>query len=873
MKKYFKLSLLTLFIFLIGIVGVHAEENVELVKVELQEKSEYVIINEDVSLDVNKIKTNVNFYDEGDYVVYKLTVKNNDNQDYKIEEITDNNENEYLDFEYIYEGGIDANSEKEVLLKITYKSRLPYDSVLTPENTVNLNTSVNISIKLTDEIPVGDTENPSTFDKAHLYLILEIIGVVTLLVIFIKLKKKNAILLLLLAILLVPKSAKAKIELELKFSLENTIEAKVNFLSLNYKSLVYNSFPGVSYTKIDFIKSGSFPEEAIDVSKEQDESIKAWIEDGTLYIGSRYKIFIPTEYSSMSLSYFFNSNIEEINFNDRVDTTFVTNMSHMFASNYRLKKLDLSSFRTGNVTNMNNMFRGCSQIEEYDLSSFDTSNVTNMGSMFIGNNLLKKLDLSNFDTSKVTDVRYMFNECYNLEELIIDNWDFSKVNSVEYLFSYTPKLKAISAKNIVFPVSANNFFRNSSSSNDFVLESIDLTGADTSNTTSLYALFEDQHMLKEIKGMETWDTSKVNNISYMFCRVGVNSEEIELNFSSLDFSNVYNVEYLFYEFGKNSQVVKINADDINLSNLTSMNYTFDSIGKDAKEVIINISNWNLQSLTEIEEYNFARINAEKVIINAENWDVRSLTSAYNVFYGVVINSTKNAKINLKNWNTSSLTNLDSTFRNNHGGVDLLELDVTGWDTSKVTNMSNTFNYFGCLANGIVSIKGLETWDTSSVTNMGSMFYTLGRDAKKVNIDISSWDVSNVNSFRYMFAYSFTNAEEASIGNLSNWNIKSNASLAGMFSYTSMNSTAVLDIGKLVIYSDNIYDTFSYSAAIKFTLELHSPLTNYSYMFSGTSTIEGSGITIDYTPNVTNIDDIIATKSENSNITKGKLIEE
>ena len=101
MKKYLKLSLFTFFIFLISILNVSAEENVELEGVELKEKSEFVEMKEETTLNGNKIKTNINFYVEGDYVIYNLTLKNNDDRDYKIKDIFDNNESEYLDFSAI----------------------------------------------------------------------------------------------------------------------------------------------------------------------------------------------------------------------------------------------------------------------------------------------------------------------------------------------------------------------------------------------------------------------------------------------------------------------------------------------------------------------------------------------------------------------------------------------------------------------------------------------------------------------------------------------------------------------------------------------------------------------------------------------------
>ena len=114
MKRFLKITLFTIILFLVGIIKVSADENIAITDVNLEEKSEYVIINEEVSVDNNKITSNVVFYDEGDYVIYKLTIKNNDNQDYKIEDILDDNTSEYLSFEYSYDDGVlKAKSSKD----------------------------------------------------------------------------------------------------------------------------------------------------------------------------------------------------------------------------------------------------------------------------------------------------------------------------------------------------------------------------------------------------------------------------------------------------------------------------------------------------------------------------------------------------------------------------------------------------------------------------------------------------------------------------------------------------------------------------------------------------------------------------------------
>ena len=676
MKKCFKYFLITIFIFLFNILSVSADENVELTKVELKEKSDYVEINEEVSLDGNKIVSNVNFYDEGDYVIYKFTIKNNDNKEYKIDEIIDNNNSEYLDFEYTYDGDLVANSEKDILLKITYKSALPYDSVLTPENVYNATEEINISVKL-EEIVKEDIDNPNTFDNAKIYLVLEVVGVIGLSIIFIKLKKKNAALLLLLTLLIIPKNTSAQLEFELKFSFKNTMSVKANFLKAQWKNSM--SLP---YTKIEFVRVPDFPEGASDVSEKGDGSIKLWKEGETVYIGSRYKIFFP----SNTNGFFRNLGITELEFNDMVDTTFVTNMGNMFENCRKLSSLDVRSFRMGNVTNMSYMF--------------------------------------------------------------------------EYL------------------------------------------GADASD-------------------------------------------------------------------------ILIEADDLDTSNVTSANGVFEGVGQNAYNITINAANFNFSKASDFQRMfsNVGRSRGDKIIINVPNWILTGGTSTHYMFSQIgSYDKTKELEIDATNWDTSTITTMEETFYSTMGGTEKFVINVTGWDTSSVENMHNTFYYTAAYANEF-GVIGLDTWDVSSVQNMNGMFYSAGTNTNKFVIDLSNWDTSSVSTFSMMFAHSAFKAQEISIGDLSNWDFRNATNVSLMFYNFANMAESNFDIGTLDIYAIYIGDFLSGCKRVNAVINLHNNPSTYGNAFGGASMVEGTQTVVNYTIDVTSIDNIVATKYyDSSNVVKGSLIE-
>lgn len=917
MKKYIKVFLISIFIFLIGILNVSAEENIELISVELQEKSPYVEINEEVSLDGNKIISNVNFFDEGDYVIYKFKIKNNDDKDYKIDEIFDNNDSEYLSFEYTYDEEIGAKEEKEVLLKVTYKAILPYDATLTPTNEFNAVNEISVSIKLSEEVI-----NPSTFDKAHIYLVLEIVAVCGLLIIFIKLKKKNAVMLLIVALLLIPKNTNAKIEFKINFTFKNTMNLKVNYLDQNWKTKITDS-----YNKLEFIKTLEYPEGAIDVSQEQDESIKAWIEDDTLYIGSKFKIFFPEN----SKELFKNVLATNINFNGRIDTTFVTNMERLF--------------------------EGCSKIEYIDFSSFRTGNVTKMSYMFYNTNNLKELDLSSLDTSNVNEFYYPFNNTTLLETLILDDLDLSHVISMEYFINGCYSLKTISAKNLKLPINSSNLFRSDSGNN--ALESVDLTGSSTSTTTSLYAMFEDQRNLREIKGIDGWDTSKVQNIAYMFCRTGMNVTGANYSFdlSNWELSNVTQAYYMFSEFGdkankieidisnwnmpllssfdgmfeyigKNAKDVKVTAEDIEIPSVTSLNGAFRSFGYNAETAELNISNWDVSSVESISYlfFSFAS-NAKEVYFNLDGWENDKITSLYEVFRGLGENSEiveinisdfifseattivygfygigrngKEITLNIDNLRAPKLNTMDECFE--HIGeyaesvtidlenfyipnVQVVEeilcytggygkyVDVTlkNWDLSNCLDASQMFYMLGTQATEEVKLT-LENIDISSSTNFWKMFYAVGRYAKKFDFNFKNVDISSGQNLNSMFTFIGSEADEWNFVGLNELDLSKATSMYS-FLHGIADGNSTRNIGTLDVYATNISSIIFGSSRIKGTINIHNNPTSYDRSFEYSATEDGSEIIVNYTSNVTNIDNIINTKSTNSNIIKGEIIQ-
>lgn len=122
------------------------------------------------------------------------------------------------------------------------------------------------------------------------------------------------------------------------------------------------------------------------------------------------------------------TNLTSIEGIENLNTSYVKNMSGMFAKCSNLETLDLSHFNTEKVTTMAQMLYGCTKLHDLNISSFNTENVTNMYEMFNGCSSLNTLDLSHFNTRYVrTDgMNYMFNGCSSLSSLDVSNFTTDK---------------------------------------------------------------------------------------------------------------------------------------------------------------------------------------------------------------------------------------------------------------------------------------------------------------------------------------------------------------------------------------------------------------------------------------------------------------
>ncbi len=230
-----------------SITAVVAENNpFKITKVSVADKSKDAVVDIK-SFDNGTIVKKSTFHKLGDYVTYKITIKNDSSKNYVIESITDNNKSKYIEYSYKnYKGTkISKKSSKTIEIKEIYKNKNQDVNSRDETNKVKFIISWidKNGKKQTSEI---SAINPDTGDNILLYVIVGIIALVLIIVLIVfglknkKTSKKIGIFVV--AILLIPATVKAAGMVE-SITFENTIRL--------YDQLVIKyTVDGVEKTKV-----------------------------------------------------------------------------------------------------------------------------------------------------------------------------------------------------------------------------------------------------------------------------------------------------------------------------------------------------------------------------------------------------------------------------------------------------------------------------------------------------------------------------------------------------------------------------------------------------------------------------------------------
>lgn len=255
---------------------------------------------------------------------------------------------------------------------------------------------------------------------------------------------------------------------------------------------------------------------------------------------------------------------------------------------------------------------------------------------------------------------------------------------------------------------------------------VNLADIDTSNITDMSGLFEDSER-QDFSGIETWDVSNVKDMSYMFCNSKFDHDISHWNLNSLhDASHMF--EHSSFSRDLSSWKKWMSSEKIKL----------EGIAEDADCFEIPKS-WNLS-----EERFLTAINSSICGSHEEGYWPDLMSDNDDAIQGAVSIITKAVELYKEYSGEKNLPNIYRPWSEDYlkklcedTSVKLSEINV-----SEVDSFSYLFKNSKRKAN---EFSGIEKWDVSN----GDFFYDMF-DHAKINLDLSNWKLKDDASLNGIF---------------------------------------------------------------------------------------------------------------------------
>lgn len=319
--------------------------------------------------------------------------------------------------------------------------------------------------------------------------------------------------------------------------------------------------------------------------------------------------------------------------------------------------------------------------------------------------------------------------------------------------------------NIKFPAGGSDYFVTSDNEGAFSgknfndnLDSVDFGDIDTSQVEDMNATFYGCSKLKTIKGLEKFNTGKVNSMIHMFYSC---SSLTNLDVGGWDTSKVENMRRMFKDC---KSLETLDVGSWNTGNVSVMSGMF-SFCESLKT--LDIASWDTSKLTNTYETFYSCSSLTNLDIGG--WDTSKVISMEKMFSYCESLTT----LDIGNWNTSNVYSMAYMFEFCHS---LKTLDIGEWDISRVRDLICTFRFCSSLTK--IDIGG---WDTSNVSHMEMMFASC---SSLREIDIGSWDTSKVTNMTEMFS----GCSSLTTLDIDGWDISKVTHMIEMFSKCSSLTT-------------------------------------------------------------------------------------
>ena len=416
---------------------------------------------------------------------------------------------------------------------------------------------------------------------------------------------------------------------------------------------------------------------------------------------------------------------------------------------------------------MRSAFESFDALEDISgLAEFDSSHTGSMGWMFKHcHNLTDLSPISNWNVTNVYEMDGTFDDTTSLTNVdALAGWRTPALRGVEAMFANTPSLTSIAGLldwGVTGITSIGDFLRDSTSITTLHgLENWDVSSVENANNA-----FWGCHSLTNISAVSGWETSSFNRMEYMF----------KDNYALVDISpiagwTVDNVTTFEGVFSFARSITDLDAlADWNVSNGVTFAAMFDHTN--ALTDITGLADWRPTSAINMNGmfYDASSLTSANGL---KDWDIDNVKTLSNFFRDCFLLTDIS---DLAGWhdNLDSVETIGSFFSNAKALEDITAL--TNWVMPNVTDMSATFRG----TEKIASYAPLANWNTSKVTTLEATF---GWSNMSDLDDISGWDVSKVETMKFLF---HNCPKIASLEPIENWNVVSVRDINGIFRYLEL----------------------------------------------------------------------------------------
>ena len=261
------------------------------------------------------------------------------------------------------------------------------------------------------------------------------------------------------------------------------------------------------------------------------------------------------------------------------------------------------------------------------------------------------------------------------------------------------------------------------------MESLDLSGLDTSRTTDMRGMFQSCASLRSLD-LSGLDTSRVTDMEDMF---SICLSISSLDLSPLDTSRVTDMRGMFWGC---SSLSSLGLSPLKTSRVTDMGGMFWGCSSLSSLDLSPLDTSRVTNMSSPIGFGMFEDCSSLRSLDLSPLDTSQVTKMRGMFKGC----SSLSSLDLSPLKTSQVTDMSGMFQ---GCSSLRSLDLSPLDTSQVTDMWGMFS--GCTSLSSLDLSPLKT---SQVQSMGGMFD--GCSSLR-SLDLSPLDTSQVQYMGYMFA--------------------------------------------------------------------------------------------------------------------------